>query len=331
MHADEAFGPRLNAYCAYRGKEYGKDWTFVYRYRSGIYHSPGHAMQITLTWDMTPADVKIHGLPGIAMRKMDIIYVIEAEKAATDGTKHKMCDDRAVQCSGPQVSHQIVDITNGETRCFQNPDTTRQWTEAIEKNNAELRASLDQMQTVISKLRQYLDAEKQQNTDLHTYLAELTKVSKDFREMVQREAPNLLESAPGPQVAEFTLSKPPADRVAHQLPAPLDQPVQQRVPWKVNPAAEYYKRCHAEQAAQQRTNNDFIKKCEAVREPKEDAPQQLQPVRFPSFESGSTVLDFSNELNMDLAFNSQVHNDGHFFDGADKVAVESAVEEMAKE
>ena len=307
---------------------------FVYRYQIGPHQNPGHAGQITLTWDMTPADVKVDGLPGIAMRNIDTIYVMKAKQAATAGIKREMSEDGAVQASGPQLSHQVVDIVNGETRYFQNPNITRQWTQAIEKDNTQLRASHHQMQTVIAQLRQDLEIKKQQNTELNTYITELTKVSKEYREMVQREAPHLNASGPGPgpgpQIAQFTLSRPPAGRVARQRPAPLDQPVQQRPPRKVNPAAEYYKLRHAEQAAAQRTNNDFIKKCEAVRDPNEQVPQQLQPIEFPSFESESTVLDVSNELYMNSAFPGQVSNDGHFFDAADTAAAESGVEEMVE-
>ncbi|KAF3044235.1 hypothetical protein E8E11_005907 [Didymella keratinophila] len=322
MRADDNFGPRLDAYCANRGKAYGEDWVFVYRYQIGPYQNPGHDRQITLTWDMTPADVKVDGLPGISMRNMDTIYVMKAEQAATAGIKREMSEDGTVQASGPQLSHQVVDIVNGETTYFQNPDITRQWTQAIEKDNAQLRASHHQMQTVIAQLRQDLNVKKQQNTELNTYITELTKVSKEYREMVQREVPNLNASGADAdlQIAPFSLSKPPAGRVARQRPDTLHQPVQQRPPRKVNPAAEYYKQRHVEQAAAQRTNNDFIKECEAMRDPNEQVPQQLQPIQFPSFGSRPTVPDFSNELNMDFAFPSQVNNDGRFFDAAGTAA-----------
>ena len=131
MRADENFGPRLDAYCATRGKEYGEDWVFVYRYQIGNYQNPGHNRQITLTWDMTPADVKVDGLPGIAMRNMDTIYVMKAEQPATADIKRETSEDGAAQVSRPQLGHQIVDIVNGETRYFQNPGITRQWTQAI--------------------------------------------------------------------------------------------------------------------------------------------------------------------------------------------------------
>jgi hypothetical protein len=331
IHASENFGPRLDAYCANRGKEYGKDWAFVYRFQVGTNQNPGHEMQTTLTWDMTPADVKMDGVPGLTMRNMDTIYVVKVKKAATAGIKREMSEDGAVQSPGPQVGHQIVDITNGETRYFQDPEITCQWTRAIEKDNADLRASHHQMQTVIAQLRQDLNVKKQQNTELNAYITELTKVSKEYREMVQRKAPNLIASGPGPQIAQFTIQKPPAGRVARQRPAPLGQPVQQRPPRKVNPTAEYYKQLHAEQAAAQRTNNDFMKKCEAVRDPNEQIPQQLQVIQFPSFESGSTVPDFSNELHMDFAVNGLIQDDPRFFDAADKGTAESGVEEMAEE
>lgn len=331
MHANEMFGPRLDAYCANRGKEYGVDWVFVYRYQTGNYQNPGRNTQITLTWNMTPADLKVDDIPGIAMHNMDTIYVMKAKDTAAVDIKREMSEGGAVQTPGPQVSHQIVDIVNGETRLFQSPDITLQWTQAIEKDNAQLRASHHQMQTVIAQLRQDLNVKKQQNTELNTYIAELTKVSKEYREMVQRHAPNLDASDSGPQLAQFTLSKAPPGRVARQRPTPLNQPMQQRPPRKINPAAQYYKQQYTEQSAQQHVNNDFIKKCEAVRDPNEQVPQHLQPIQFPSFESGTTVRDFSDEMNIDSAFDAQIENDGRFFDAADKGVDESGVEEMAGE
>lgn len=149
--------------------------------------------------------------------------------------------------------------------------------------------------------------------------------------MVQGRSLNPSASGLDTQIAQFTLQKPPAGRVARQRPAPLDQPVQQPPLRKINPAAEYYKQRHVEQAAVQRTNNDFVKKCEAARDPSEQVPQQLQPIQFLSFESGSTVPDLSNELNTDFAFNGQIQNDSRFFEAADKGVVESGVEQMVED
>ncbi|KAJ4369433.1 hypothetical protein N0V86_009266 [Didymella sp. IMI 355093] len=330
MRANERFGPRLDAYCADRGKEYGIDWMFVYRYQTGTHQNPEHDMQITLTWDMTPTDVKSDDVPGLTMRNMDTIYVMKAMKPATAGTKRELSEGGAVQSPGSQISHQIVDITNGETRYFQNPDVTRQWSEAVHKDNAQLRALHHQMQTVIMQLREELLAKNQQNRDLNMHMAELTKMSKEYREMVQRRTGNANANAPGPgpEVAQFALSHLPSGCVARQCPVPLDPSVQQHPPRQpASKTAEYYK----QQAAQQRTNNDFIKKCEAVREPKEQAPQQLQPLLFPSFESGSTVSDFSNELSMGLMFDGQVQDDGRFFDALDNVVADNGSKEMAEE
>jgi hypothetical protein len=332
MRANESFGPRLDAYCADRGKKYGIDWMFVYRYQTGTHQNPEHDMQITLTWDMTPADVNVDDVPGLTMRNMDTIYVMKAKTSATAGIKRELSDGGAVQSPGPQVSHQIVDITNGETRYFQNPDTTRQWSEAVHKDNAQLRASHHQMQTVIMQLRQELLAKKQQNEELNMHMAELTKMSKDYREMIQRRTGNANANAnapgPGPGVAQFALSRPPPGGVARQRPVPLNPPVQQHPPQQpTSEATGYYK----QQAAQQRTDSDFIKKCEAVRDPNEQVAQQLQPLLFPSFESGSTVPDFSNELRMGLTFDSQVQDDSRFFDAAGNVVAENGGKEMAEE
>ncbi|KAF3036793.1 hypothetical protein E8E12_004180 [Didymella heteroderae] len=331
MCASEVFGPRLDAYCANRGKEYGVDWMFVYRYQISTHQNPGHDMQIRLTWDMTPADVKIDDMSGIAMRNMDTIYVMKAKDEAAASIQREVSEGCAVQSTGPQVSHQSVDITNGETRYFQNPDITRQWYQALQKENVELRASHSQMQAVVTRVRQELVAKKQQNTELITSIDEITKMSKEYREMVQRRDPNLSAPGPCPQVARFTLSKPPSGRVDRQRPAPLDQPVEQRPSRIDNSIAEHYKQHHAQHAASQRVDNDFVKKCEAVRDPNEQVPQQLQPIQFPSFEGGVTVPDFSNDMNMDLAFGNQMQDHGSFLDAADEVEAESGVEEMTEE
>ncbi|KAF1927378.1 uncharacterized protein M421DRAFT_178140 [Didymella exigua CBS 183.55] len=329
MHTDEIFGPRLHAYCANRGKEFGVDWIFVYRYRIGTYQSPGHDMQITLTWDMTPADMKGDDIPGIAMRNMETIYVMKVKTPAIADIKREISEDGAVQSPGPQVSHQIAHITNGETKYFQNPDVTRQWYQAIQKDNAHLRASHHQMQTVITQLRQELLAKKQENTELTTNIAELTKMSKEYREMVERRASDPTVPDPGPQVAQFSLSRPPAGRVARQRPGPPNQPVQQRpARQRINPTAEYYRQRAEQQDAQLRAQtepNAFLKKCEAVRDPNEQVPHQLQPLQFPSFESGSTVPDSTQQLSMDFAFDGQASTQGRSYDAADTV-VKSGVE-----
>lgn len=318
MRSNETFGPRLDAYCVNRGKEYGVDWMFVYRYQTGTYQNPGHDMQITLTWDMTPADVKIDDVPGVVMHNMDTIYVMQAKPPASTNIKREMSEGGAVQSPGPQVSHETVDITDGETKFYQNPDVTHQWSQAIQKDNAHLRASRHQMKTVITQLKQDLFAKNQQNTQLNAYIAELTKTSKEYRESVQRRLGNARAPGPGPQMAQFSLSRTPAGRVARQRPLrhPLPQQITQQT-----------------EQTNQRSKagpNDFVKKCEAVRDPQDQAPQ-LEPLTFPSFSSGSTVPDYTHELSMNFAYNSQHQNYDHSCDAVDKVAAEGGVEEMEEE
>lgn len=326
MRSNETFGPRLDAYCVNRGKEYGLDWMFVYRYQTGTYQNPGHDMQITLTWDMTPADVKIGDVPGVVMRNMDTIYVMQAKPPTLTNIKREMGEGGAVQSPGPQVSHETVDITDGETEFYQNPDVTRQWSQAIQKDNTHLCASHHQMKTVITQLKQDLFAKNQQNTQLNAHIAELTKTSKEYRESVQRRLGNATAPDPGPQMAQFSLSRTPAGRVARQRPGPPNPRVQQR-PLR-HPLPQQITQ-QTEQTTQRSKAgpNDFVKKCEAVRDPQDQAPQ-LEPLTFPS---GSTVPDYTHELSMDFAYNSQDQNYGRFCDAVDKVAAEGGVEEMEEE
>ncbi|KAF2629403.1 hypothetical protein BU25DRAFT_323783, partial [Macroventuria anomochaeta] len=134
IRPDETFGPRLDTYCANRGKRYGVHWMFVYRYQASTQQNPEQEMQITLTWDMTPNDVKDDDFPGVAMRNLDTIYVMKAKPLASSETDRIISDGGAVRSPGPQVSHQEVDITNGETTFYQNPNVSRQWYQAVEQD-----------------------------------------------------------------------------------------------------------------------------------------------------------------------------------------------------
>lgn len=325
MRPNDILGPHLNAYCANRGKEYGVDWMFVYRYQTSAFQRPEHETQITLTWDMTPTEVKVSDSPSVAMRHMDTIYVVQA-KAPTTDVKREMGKDAAVQSPGPQVSHRVVDITNGETRYYQEPDVTRQWIQAVHQDNMDLRAS-------VTQLKQELSAKKKQNKELGTYVVELTKMSKDYREMVQRRDKGSQSVIPNVQVAHPFLLPPSADRMAHQHPQSLS-PVQQHAPRKqVNKAAENYRKRAAleaaleavQEASQQNPGtvpSTFVEKCEAVRDPSEQASQQLQPLQFPSFESGTTVPD--SEIN--CAFDGQSQAQGRFCEGDDMAVMEGGVD-----
>ena len=49
IRRNEPFGPRLNAYCIHRGKEYGLHWMFIYRCDTSTPDDSGKHTHITLT------------------------------------------------------------------------------------------------------------------------------------------------------------------------------------------------------------------------------------------------------------------------------------------
>ena len=311
---NEPFGPRLDAYCSTRGKEFGVHWSFVYRCQANL----GQEMIITLTWDMTPNDVKDADAPGLTMQNLDTIYVMQAQSSTSVKNEGDLDEGGAVQSPDLQVPLQLVNITNGETNAYQNPDVSRQWYQAIEQDSARLRASAAQMNsTIIQQQQQQIFAKDQFAARQQAVIEQLTNLSKQVRERFQNPlpdpAPRFLPPPAPPAPHAPSALQAPAARVVRQRPGPpaaAQQPAQPRS--KINPTA-------------------FVAKCEAVRDPQDHTQQHLEPLQFPSFTSEYHVSDHTQQSSMHGAYNTQVQTCGRIHDAADNVAAENGGDEMNEE
>jgi hypothetical protein len=320
---DETFGPRLDAYCANRGKEYGKDWMFVYRYEAITHQNPRQEMSITLTWDMTPNDVKGDDCPGMAMQNLDTIYVMQTKASASTKSEHQVYEGGAVQSSEPQAPHIMVDITNGETNTYQDSDVSRQWYQAVEQDSARLRASHAQMKSTIIQQQQQIFAKDKYAAEQQAIIDELTSLSKQVRERLQNPLPDPTAPVADSLAPRAPSLQAPAGRVIRQRPGPPAQHMKQQAGQQA-----------LQQAAQQRSKANptaFVVKCEAVRDPEGQAPQHLEPLQFPSLTGGFEISDYTHQPNMNAAHNTQIQSHGRIRDAADKVAGENGGEGVNKE
>ena len=275
-------------------------------------------MQITLTWDMTPTDVRDDDFPGVAMRNMDTIYVMEARPLASAETKGELNEGGAVQSPGPQVNCAEVDITNGETHLYQNPDVTRQWCQAVEQDAHHLRAAHASMKSTIIQQQKQLSTKDQEIAHQYQVIRELTDLSRQLRERMQLHLPD-----PKTQALEQEPQAAAGHRVRQRPGPPPPQQTRQQGKQHV-----------AQQAMQQRPKANptaFVAKCEAVREPQDQAAQHLKPLQFPSFSSEFAVSDYAHQPNLNAAYNAQIQRHGRFHDAADKVAAESGDNKMDEE
>ena len=309
---DEIFGPRLDAYCANRGKEYGKDWMFVYRYESVTHQNPGQEMSITLTWDMTPNDIKSDDCPGMVMQDPATIYVMQTKASTSTKFEHQVHEGGAVQSPGPQVSHTMVDIINGETNIYQNPDVSRQWYQAIEQDSASLRASYAQMKSTIIQQQQQIFAKDKYAAEQQAIIDELTSLSKQVRERLQNPFPDPTAPAAGSLAPRAPSLQAPTGRVIRQRPDPPAQHIKQQ--------ASQHALQHVSQQRLKTNPTAFVMKCEAVRDPEGQTSQHLEPLQFPSLTGGPEVSDYTHQPNMNVAYNTPTQSYGRTHDAADKVA-----------
>lgn len=306
IRRNEKFGPYLDEYCASRGKGYGVDWTFVYRYQAATHQNLEQQLQITLTWDMTPNDVIDADFPGMAMRNLDTIYVMTAKPTDSAHAEGSILEGGAVQCPGPNVKLEEVGITNGETNVFQNPDISRQWYEDVEQDASKLRAVYGTMKSTIMQQKQQICTKDKLIAQLQHSITQLTTLSAQLRERMQLPIPNAtthVSSGPNSQASN--------GRVIRQRPGPPQQPLPHQRP--------------------QARSTAFVAKCEAVRDPLDQSSQHLEPLQFPSFSGEFAVPNYDHESNTNAAYNTPVQQYAHIYDDADEVAVEDGLESMDEE
>jgi hypothetical protein len=174
IRASQKFGPRLEAYCQQRNKQYGVDWVFIYQYAIGGPGDDGRECYIKIDYNMTPNDVHDIERPNIKLRDMDTIVVMKGKsRIAAMVENSRKGVETPLSPIGSQVSEENVDIINGETTIYQNAGTIANWHRVVENKMMELRS---QVTGLISENQLQKAALTQQNQ----MLGDLIKRSTDL-------------------------------------------------------------------------------------------------------------------------------------------------------
>lgn len=293
---NEIFGHRLAAYCINRGKEYGGNWIFIYRYKAAAHQVIENHLQIALTWDMTPNDVKDDDFPGMEMRNLDTIYVMQAKPLALVGTR-SLNDDCTMQFPGSQMSPEVVSIIDGETNVFQNPDVSREWYQAIEKDATHLRALHSRMKSInIQQMLQISNKDKM-IAQLQHSITQLTTPSSQLHERIQLPLLNCT-----PQVHVPTSSKALTGCAVRQRPDPFNA--------QQHPKASF---------------TAFVAKCEAVRGTQMAGAHEFEPLDLPRPSSEFAVPSPGYQPDFNSSHGDKVRHLKHVNDSADGIAGEDRV------
>ncbi|KAL1796567.1 hypothetical protein ACET3X_005107 [Alternaria dauci] len=174
IRASRKFGPRLDAYCRQRNKQYGVDWVFIYRYALGGPRDAQRERWIKIDYDMTPNDVQDAERPEIKLRDLDTLMVMKAKSrmAVMSESSHDGMETPQSPM-GSRVSEEQVDIIGGETPVYQNVGTISNWHRLVETKMVEFRGEVmrlsqeNQLQkTVIEQQTQMLHDMVERNNDL---------------------------------------------------------------------------------------------------------------------------------------------------------------------
>ncbi len=313
LRRNEIFGPGLDVYCANRGKIYGTEWMFVYRYEAGTQEDPHRHMQITLTWDMTPADVKDEDFPGMAMRNVDTIYVMQAKPPSLLSNK----DGNGMPSPGPQVEYREIELLYGETILYQKPDVSRQWYEAVERDANSLRTACGSMKTTILRQQTQLEAK---DRDLARQKRALRDLG-DLARQLQRRA-HLAPSDPLVQALNENqqTSNPRPFHLDSPVPSPLS-PLTYPTPLLPLPPAQH----HLQPFTTTTTipSNPIF---EADR-----APLSSEQPQYSSFTSAFSVPEYTHQPNMDAALNRETMRHGRVYEAGEEVQAEGEGDEADAE
>jgi hypothetical protein len=161
MRQHDPFGPRLEYYCAERGKRFGTDWKFVFKYRAPTDENPNAVRYADLTYDLTPAQVFDEDYPTAAMRDGDTII---CARNPMPGETNEL--QSALGC-------QRIDVQNGETTVWQDPDINRKWYQDLEASQAATKRQIALIHTVNKSLKHKDVLNQGQMTTLQNENAEL--------------------------------------------------------------------------------------------------------------------------------------------------------------
>jgi hypothetical protein len=174
---NQRFGPRLDAYCQQRDKQYGKDWVFVYQYALGRKGGGESEKYIKITYDMTPEDVKDNEQPHIKLRDMDTISVMKAKQYTTMDANKKNGVETPLSPIGSQVSEDEVDIIDGETRVFQNAGTISEWQRKCEEKMGQYQECVVQLKQYIARQKEKLAKQEKMIANAETYYMNVVRAN----------------------------------------------------------------------------------------------------------------------------------------------------------
>jgi hypothetical protein len=167
MRAFEKFGPRLDAYCQHRNKEYGKDWVLALRYVIRNQDDAKDSIKeryILITYDMTPNDVQ-NG--EVQLPDLDTIVVMKAKSplSAMDENERNGRETAKSSLPGSQLLHEDVDIIDGETPVYPDAGVVDEYYNMYEQAMHHLRSQKTHLESIIHQQQVKL---KQQEATIKT-------------------------------------------------------------------------------------------------------------------------------------------------------------------
>jgi hypothetical protein len=146
MRMHDQFGPRFDYFCTQRGKRYGPDWKFVFKYPAPAPHNPTRQKYFDLKYTMMPVGCRDKEYPGAAMRSGDTILVVFRRP----GAPVPVIDDEEL---GTQLECQTISIQGGETEIWQSPDVNHAWFRNADRDLAVTRYQLGMHHNELVKMR----------------------------------------------------------------------------------------------------------------------------------------------------------------------------------
>ncbi|CBX97201.1 predicted protein [Plenodomus lingam JN3] len=130
IRRSQKFGPSFDAFCSYRGKEFGVDWAFIFRYAAPIPEDEHRIKNIVITYDMTPNDIKDNQYPEMSLEDTDSILVVAKVNNKTSET------DAATY---GQIDRETIRLRNGDTAIYQDKGVTGEMVQMLEQRATKMR------------------------------------------------------------------------------------------------------------------------------------------------------------------------------------------------
>jgi hypothetical protein len=145
MRLHDFFGPRLEYYCTKRGKRYGTDWKFIFKYPAPMPLHPNREKFFDIKYNMKPVGCYDKDYPGCSMRDGDTLVVVTRRASSAS-------DDNDAEL-GTQIECQRICIQNGETEIWQAPDINSEWYRNADADLANTRRQLAMYHNDLVQLR----------------------------------------------------------------------------------------------------------------------------------------------------------------------------------